>query len=241
VLNVLAAWLRYAAVVQRSYQLAVVSTVLAGAAAAVVVCSYAVVAHRWFRPTQRGLATSVAVQSNYLGWALGSLIGLANGGSEEAAISLLKWQAIIISASLPAFFLCYRGDAPTEQIAVLPGQSEQGVLGYVGHAPAEEPFSTTTGALPPLQVSSRCDPPLQPHPPALHATTNTSGEGLANTAGKGAEPELSTWKSAKLLFSNGRYWLHALPYATIGGVGFAVPSAQAELFGGTCYAEGASW
>ena len=74
-LNVAGGWLRYLAVVRSSYALAVLSSLVCGGAAAVVVCSFTAVSERWFRPSHRGLATSIAVQSNYLGWALGSLIG----------------------------------------------------------------------------------------------------------------------------------------------------------------------
>ncbi|EOD27866.1 hypothetical protein EMIHUDRAFT_463214 [Emiliania huxleyi CCMP1516] len=87
-LNVAGGWLRYLAVVRSSYALAVLSSLVCGGAAAVVVCSFTAVSERWFRPSHRGLATSIAVQSNYLGWALGSLIGAGEAGEAERLMAL---------------------------------------------------------------------------------------------------------------------------------------------------------
>ena len=108
-LNVLGAWLRYAAVINGSFPLAVVSTVCAGASASVIVCSYAVIGQRWFRPSQRGLATTIAVQSNYAGWAMGSLIGLAVHADVGAYRCFALWQAAATSLCVPLFVLGYRG------------------------------------------------------------------------------------------------------------------------------------
>ena len=92
-LNVVGAWLRYGAVLHGSFPLAVVSTVCAGASASVIVCSYAVVGERWFAPSQRALATTIAVQSNYAGWAMGSLIGLLVHGDKQSYRTFALWQA----------------------------------------------------------------------------------------------------------------------------------------------------
>ena len=109
VLNIVGAWLRYQAVVDRSYAVAIASTVSAGAAASVIVSSYGAIAKRWFPPAQRSLATSIAVQSNYLGWAMGSLIGVAVRGSLANFRGFLFWQAVCISATLPLFLLVHYG------------------------------------------------------------------------------------------------------------------------------------
>eukprot|EP00937_MAST-01D_sp_MAST-1D-sp2_P007345 g7345.t1 len=74
VCNVAGAWTRYAAILQRSYGLMVLSSVLIGAASAMVICTYALLAERWFPAAQRTLATTLAVQSNYFGWLLGAWI-----------------------------------------------------------------------------------------------------------------------------------------------------------------------
>ena len=84
----------------------------AGASASVIVCSYAVIGQRWFRPSQRALATTIAVQSNYAGWAMGSLIGLAVHGDADAYRQFALWQAAAASLCVPLFLLGYRGATP---------------------------------------------------------------------------------------------------------------------------------
>mmetsp|Transcript_24099 Transcript_24099/g.81371 ORF Transcript_24099/g.81371 Transcript_24099/m.81371 type:complete len:468 (-) Transcript_24099:2788-4191(-) len=114
-LNVAGGWLRYLAVVRSSYALAVLSSLVCGGAAAIVVCSFTAVSERWFRPSSRGLATSIAVQSNYLGWALGSLIGADEAGEAERARALFRWQAIAISGCLPLCLFLYRDRHAADQ------------------------------------------------------------------------------------------------------------------------------
>ena len=114
-LNVAGGWLRYLAVVRSSYALAVLSSLVCGGAAAVVVCSFTAVSERWFRPSSRGLATSIAVQSNYLGWALGSLIGADEAGEAERARALFGWQAVAISCCLPLCLFLYRDRRAADQ------------------------------------------------------------------------------------------------------------------------------
>ena len=72
-LIVAGAWLRLVAVVSTSYALALTSTILLGAAGGVIFTSFTFVPARWFPPNERPLATALAVQSNYAGWALGCL------------------------------------------------------------------------------------------------------------------------------------------------------------------------
>ena len=114
ILNVAGAWLRMVAVYSRSYDLALVSSVLIGAAASIVICSYTPIAERWFPRSEQALATSIAVQCNYAGWAVGSLIPLFVDGTGEAGLQSMERfqlaQAILVSLSLPLFLLCYRAN-----------------------------------------------------------------------------------------------------------------------------------
>ena len=74
--TVLSAWLRFAAVVVSSFSVALASSISAGVAAAVIVSSFSIVPERWFAPNERGLATAIGVQANYVGWAGGVLLPL---------------------------------------------------------------------------------------------------------------------------------------------------------------------
>lgn len=185
--NVICAWLRYAAVRYKSYAIAVVSTVFGGVAGAAVVCSYGVIAETWFRPSQRGLATTVAVQSNYAGWAAGSLLGLvANGDARFFSDTIMLAQAVGVTMCIPLFFGGYRGaPAPTAQ---------------------EGPVSAGE------QVP----------------------DGSMLIVVEGRKVQMTVAESARTLFRNSKYWVHAICYACFAGIGFSVPSAQDVVFGSSC-------
>ena len=132
-LIVLAGWLRWAAVVVGSYALAVVSTALVGVAGGVIFTMFTFLPARWFPEGERGLATSLAVQATYAGWALGALIPivLGSGGDEHAQVvndeTFLLAQAIVASVLLPLHFVANRrgplhagagGAAPTAAAAI---------------------------------------------------------------------------------------------------------------------------
>jgi hypothetical protein len=296
-LNAAAAWLRYAAVLRRSYPLAVASTVLAGFAAAVVVCSYAVIAERWFRPTQRGLATSVAVQSNYFGWAAGSLIGLAEAGDPHKARQLLLGQAIALSCSVPLILLCYRGEAPgvghavsdrqavyesagqtvnvnngqavnanarqavnANDVPAVNGNARQAVnvnaRQAVNPAPVHGRFVAAAAANPTAPTASpanhapnspvpvRAVPATSPARRAANPRPTAAPSATAPSQPSPPAPPLGALASARTLGRNRRYWVYAIPYSIIGGVGFAIPSAQDVLLGSSCYphtSTGAAW
>ena len=104
-LIVAGAWLRFAALMSHSYSLAMLSTVVLGVAGGVIFTSFTFLPERWFPPSERGLATALAVQSNYAGWALGCLnpimLGDNRGAGESGFRTFLLWQAIITSFGLP--------------------------------------------------------------------------------------------------------------------------------------------
>jgi len=106
-LNVACAWLRYAAVVRHSYAMGLASSCLAGGAAAVIVSSYSIVPENWFGPSERGLATAIGVQANYLGWGFGVLLPLYVD-SLSAFTTFCFWQALAMSLAIPVFVLGYR-------------------------------------------------------------------------------------------------------------------------------------
>ena len=103
-LNVLAAWLRWLAVAAESYEIALLSSLVLGSASAIVICSFTAIAEHCFPPEQRTLATTIAVQSNYFGWAIGSLIPSVVSDVETMQACMLA-QAILVSVALPAYLL----------------------------------------------------------------------------------------------------------------------------------------
>ena len=103
-LNVLAAWLRWLAVAAESYEIALLSSLVLGSASAIVICSFTAIAEHCFPPEQRTLATTIAVQSNYFGWAIGSLIPSVVSDVETMQACMLA-QAFLVSVALPAYLL----------------------------------------------------------------------------------------------------------------------------------------
>ena len=228
--NVAGTWLRYVAAQRRSYALAVASTVLAGTAASAIVCSYAVIAEHWFRPSQRALATTVAVQSNYAGWALGSLLGLAaRGDAALFADRILLWQAVVVSLSLPLFALCYRGP-PRAPHALLPPPDEHDATAAAAPAP---PAATAPAAGPRPALGGPAAWSGGAGRTGLEAVLLAASEGEARV---GAPPArvLGLRASVGRLLANRRYALYTACYAVLAGIGFAVPSAQDALLGTTC-------
>lgn len=118
--NLAGAWLRYTAALYSSYMCAVISSCCIGAAASVVICSFAYVPEQYFGTEERTLATALAVQSNYFGWALGcvlvpAIIHGADYVSDFQTFSLV--QAVILTSSL-LFFPVFKKTSKHEQEAV---------------------------------------------------------------------------------------------------------------------------
>jgi hypothetical protein len=66
--------LRVLSVLTSSYLIALASSVLLGWQAAVLITSFVPLSERWFPATRVALATQICMQSNYLGWALGTIV-----------------------------------------------------------------------------------------------------------------------------------------------------------------------
>ena len=130
-LNVLAAWLRWLSVWTESYAIALVSSIILGGASAIVICSFTAVSEHLFPPEQRTLATTIAVQSNYFGWALGSLIPSIVSDISSMQTCMLV-QACLVSLSLPAYLLASPPPACGSSAAVALPPPPSGTAGAAG-------------------------------------------------------------------------------------------------------------
>jgi len=105
-LIVLGAWLRLVAVYLEDYSFALISTIALGAAGGVIFTSFTFVPERWFPVHERQLATALAVQSNYAGWALGCLNPTMLGHKHVSDLkTFLLWLAVVTSFALPLHFV----------------------------------------------------------------------------------------------------------------------------------------
>jgi hypothetical protein len=106
--NLIAAWLRYLAIIDRNYAMALLSSVISGVGAGVMICSFVPLATRWFPHHQRTLAVTLAVQSNYGGWAIGALILPLVVSTTADLRHVLKTQALFATVNALAFLAFHR-------------------------------------------------------------------------------------------------------------------------------------
>jgi len=232
-LNAGAAWLRHTAVVHRSFDHAFVSTILLGGAAAVVVSSFTVVPEAWFAPEERGLATSIAVQSNYAGWALGSFIPLAVKTPADMR-SFTRRQAIGTMALLSFFLAGYRSRGQASLRAGARLEAEYGAAKpnrsrAANGVPMAIPLIQTPWWLAKGRRSERLLPvngsPLSDRTSELYS--------------EAAAPAAAAWRpgaraSAGLMARNPRLLLHTAASALLGGVSFAIPAVLDIVLGESC-------
>jgi hypothetical protein len=107
--TVLCAWLRFAAVWQSSYVLALSSSAALGMGVSIVFTGFAKIPATWFSPgPERAIASAIAVQSNFFGWALGGVLVPALVGSPHSLRALCFTQALVVSLCWLAFFMFHR-------------------------------------------------------------------------------------------------------------------------------------
>lgn len=189
--NLIAAWLRYVAIIDGNYAMALLSSVISGVGAGVMICSFVPLATRWFPHHQRTLAVTLAVQSNYGGWALGALILPLVVSTTADLRHVLKTQALFATVN-PIAFLAFHREKPASLHAV-------------------------------------------DEPPAVHtnvpATCTADGTVELPNEYKLSE-DLSVYDSMERLFSSKQVVVQLLVFSLMGGISFAIPGIQDEIFSG---------
>ena len=112
--NVAGAWARFLAMDEGNLPLTTLSTALIGGASAMVICTYSLLAERWFPPEERTFATTCAVQSNYFGWLLGAIITPRVVKHVNDLEPFFLWQAIAATLAIPLFLAFHRARPPPE-------------------------------------------------------------------------------------------------------------------------------
>ena len=107
VCNVSGGWLRYVAVIQNSWAIALTSSILIGCSSAVIIMSVAMIPETRFPAALRTLATSIGVQCNYFGWGLSTVLIPYSISNEHDMKKLLFIQGLVVSASLVVFLAFY--------------------------------------------------------------------------------------------------------------------------------------
>ena len=93
---------------------AMLSSILAGAGAAILMPTVSVVAARWFE-SEQAFATGIAIQCGYAGWTLGSLIPLVATTDAHLRTTLLA-QAFLVSLCIWPVVALYH-DPPKRRLA----------------------------------------------------------------------------------------------------------------------------
>jgi len=98
----------------------------------VVVTSFTFVPARWFPERERALATTLAVQANYAGWATGTLIPsvLSDPPTKPSLEHVLLWQAILISATTTPLYVLANSRSP--KVGLADPEAYSGELPAVG-------------------------------------------------------------------------------------------------------------
>ena len=196
--NVCGGWLRWLSVANESYGIALCSSIFLGFAGAAVIVSIVPLAEHNFPKETRTLATTIAVQMNYLGWCLSSVVLPSNSNTKIELQSMLWIQAILISVSIVLFSLfhrprpfCCAGESSSA------GAGESSTL-----LPSDKPSTTSS-----------------------HDTIASTG--TASTSSHGIQHH---WNQMMTLFSNRSFMIQCICFSTLGGISFALPAVQDELF-----------
>ena len=192
--NVGGGWLRWLSVAQESYALALLSSVVLGVAGAAVIVSIVPLAEHNFPKDQRTLATTIAVQMNYLGWCLSSVVVPLNSSTESELGSMLFAQAIFISMSLVLFALFHR------PLPLWCGAGKSRAA-----ATEKNEYDALIGSNTSVDDAS---------PP-----TSSSHGGLSHHA-----------RQMGALFYNRQFMVQCVCFSALGGISFALPAVQDELF-----------
>lgn len=107
--TLVAGWLRYLAVYQQSFVLAIMSSVALGPGTGVVFTGVAELPQKWFPAGwERTVATGLAVQTALFGWAMGGLLSPLLVHSPSSLHDFCLVQALLVSVCLPVFLCCHK-------------------------------------------------------------------------------------------------------------------------------------
>eukprot|EP00939_MAST-03C_sp_MAST-3C-sp1_P003245 g3245.t1 len=233
------AWIRYISAINESYACAVVSSVLLGIGNAVALVLYGPIPFTFFPPAQRSLALSVAVQSNYAGWCLGSFLIPRLIEHKEDFSDFLFVQAIVVSFNCVFFLVFYREKPVSGDDYVVAGVSRSATGLDNADVSCEALFryddeeGNKFDANNSIVVGAATAFPIIPTKPAT-MTRPASGPVVDRRRGdrshllSDTEPK-NEWSSIAFgLLSNRQFLLHTFCVTLLGGASFTI-SAVVDL------------
>ncbi|KAJ1448392.1 hypothetical protein M885DRAFT_143934 [Pelagophyceae sp. CCMP2097] len=225
VLNLACAVQRFAAVHTTSYALALASSIPLGVSTSLMIASYGAVTELWLPEEERALGMSILVQSNYSGWLAGAVLTPIFAKDRVALVYLLQYQvaACTMAGAFAALELAsrpYEASAPKGYKAPpapdVVRRSPQRTL-----APGGE-----------REVAAReAEEAMVRREEAVQAAND---QAILCDDGCAAPEPLSLYIAVKDLAANPRWLVLGLCYATVGGIGYAIPAAQDAIFFAAC-------
>jgi hypothetical protein len=219
--NVSCTWVRWIGVKSRSYNICIASAILNAAGAWVILPLPAQLSQQRFPPEWWTFTTSIAIQANYSGWLLGSLLppalvdcpekGCPNGPEDMERFML--YQAFASIPVVLGFLLFYRPTRVGERLAGEESRFNMGssFLSERGEAPPDdldrEAGTSRAGSSYVEGVNSAANPSVSPH-------------------GHGAG---SAQQFIRTLRRYPRFGMQVLAYGILGGVSFAFPGCDEAL------------
>jgi hypothetical protein len=210
--NVAGGWTRWYSVRQGSYAIAMASSVLLGVAGAAIIVSIVPLAKHNFSVAQRTLATTIAVQLNYAGWCIASVVIPTFSSTEHDLEHLMFLQAVIISAGLPLFLFFHRPQpaaaaAAAAKLKCCGGSADPAATALRNGGKKIGTYSILDDEIPgSYNVEEEDDDDDR-------AAEDGAGEG-------------SPWG----LLANCNFVVQSLAFAMLGGISFAIPAVQDEIF-----------
>lgn len=116
-MNVSSAWVRWLGLRSRSYSVCLLSAVLNAAGAWVILPLPAQLSQQRFPPAWWTFTTSLAIQANYTGWLLGSVLPPTFVHDAESMESFMLVQAICSLPVIVSFLLFYRPPKYSDRLA----------------------------------------------------------------------------------------------------------------------------
>jgi len=214
-MNVSCTWVRWLGLRSRSYPLCFLSAVLNAAGAWVILPLPAQLSQQRFPPAWWSFTTSLAIQANYSGWLLGSVLPPAFVTDGDSMERFMFVQALCSLPVIVGFLLFYRPPKYSERLTGEHSRLEVGasVLSETG----EEPFDD-----------------VDRNAGISRAGSSTSLLGLASSVGRdghssGGHNVGSLKQFIRTLRRYPRFGMQVLAYGILGGVSFAFPGCDDAL------------
>lgn len=218
--NVSSTWVRWIGVKSRSYPLCFASALLNAAGAWVILPLPAQLSQQRFPPAWWALTTSMAIQANYTGWLLGSVLPPQFVKDGESMERFMLVQALCSLPVIVSFLLFYRPVQLSERLAGEQSRLNLGesVLSESGEAPFDE-----------IDRAESYTRAVRSNSFSNSFSMRPSGSRQAGGGAHGGHKGGSVKQFCRTLRRYPRFGMQLLACGMLGGVSFAFPGCDDAL------------